>query len=515
MAALCLMVNLSVSGTALAEPYLAVQQGLKCMACHVNPTGGGMRNTFGQIWGQTGMPEKHVDTGEPWTGELARFLAIGGNLRANATFTDTPHQRSLTAFDLDEARVYLDVRAIPDRLSLYVDQRIAPGGSINSEAYARLWFDNQRFYVKAGQLYLPYGIRLQDDTAFTRQVTGINFATPDRGVELGMETARWTTQLAISNGTAGGAQPLRKQQRRIEWHAGLARGKLQSQRLRKGRIPGGVSIGRRQMQNIFAGVRTGPIAWLAEADYIIDDTLVPRRKQAVGLLEANWRVRQGQNLKITAEYFDPDTSLSHDYQDRVSVVWEYTPIQFAQVRAGVRLRWHSQNDAQNRRLVFAQANGNLSACAPWLLALIGASGLGERSLGRLGCTDQRLSACVAFPRAMAHQRCRQTRITTRPEVGWRASGRRASSFTVRRPRPPRSTPSWAVAGRSTEIGARRCWCRTTRTLATARQAATTTTISPPARPGGIGCSSAQRGPPTARSCPPAESAGIARRSPMT
>ena len=362
LAALCLMVNLSVSGTALAEPYLAVQQGLKCMACHVNPTGGGMRNTFGQIWGQTGMPEKHVDTGEPWTGELARFLAIGGNLRANATFTDTPHQRSLTAFDLDEARVYLDVRAIPDRLSLYVDQRIAPGGSINSEAYARLWFDNQRFHVKAGQLYLPYGIRLQDDTAFTRQVTGINFATPDRGVELGMETARWTTQLAISNGTAGGAATPNGKQYSVRteyvtpgWRAGASFNLNDSA---KGTDSAGVSIGKRQMQNIFAGVRTGPIAWLAEADYIIDDTLVPRRKQAVGLLEANWRVRQGQNLKITAEYFDPDTSLSHDYQDRVSVVWEYTPIQFAQVRVGVRnYDGIPQNDAQNRRLVFAQVNG--------------------------------------------------------------------------------------------------------------------------------------------------------------
>jgi len=359
---LLLMLCLGGSGTALAEPYLAVQQGFKCMACHVNPTGGGMRNTFGQVWGQTVWPEKRIDTGDPWTGELARFLAIGGNLRANATFTDTPHQRSLTAFDLDEVRVYLDVRAIPDRLSLYVDQRIAPGGSINSEAYARLWFKDQRFYVKAGQLYLPYGIRLQDDTAFIRQATGINFATPDRGVELGMETALWTLQLSVSNGTAGGAAtPDGKQySARIEhvtpvWRAGASFNLNDSA---KGTNLAGVSLGRRRMQNVFAGVRTGPIAWLAEADYIIDDTLVPDRRQAVGLLEANWRMRQGQNLKVTAEYFDPDTSLSHDYQDRFSLVWEYTPMQFAQLRAGVRSNdGIPQNDAQNQRLVFVQVNG--------------------------------------------------------------------------------------------------------------------------------------------------------------
>ena len=160
------LLSLGWAGLANAEPYFAVQTGLKCMACHVNPTGGGMRNTFGQIWGQTQLPEKRVDTGEPWTGELNRFFAVGGNVRASGTYTDIPNQRTLSAFDVDEARVYLDVRAIPDRLSIYVDQRFAPGGSSNAEAYARLSFANQRYYVKAGQLFLPFGIRLQDDTAF-------------------------------------------------------------------------------------------------------------------------------------------------------------------------------------------------------------------------------------------------------------------------------------------------------------------------------------------------------------
>jgi hypothetical protein len=112
------------------------------------------------------------------------------------------------------------------------------------------------------------------------------------------------------------------------------------------------------MQNIFAGVRTGPIAWLAEADYISDDNFTPRRKQVVGLLEANWTIAKGHNLKITGEYFDPDRDVAHDYQDRWSIVWEYTPFQFLQLRVGGRnYDGIPQNDAQNRRLVFAQING--------------------------------------------------------------------------------------------------------------------------------------------------------------
>jgi hypothetical protein len=114
----------------------------------------------------------------------------------------------------------------------------------------------------------------------------------------------------------------------------------------------------RQMQNLFAGVRTGPISWLAEADYISDDNFTPKRKQVVGLLEANWAIAKGHNLKITTEYFDPDRDVTHDYQDRWSIVWEYTPFQFLQLRVGGRnYDGIPQNDTQNRRLVFAQING--------------------------------------------------------------------------------------------------------------------------------------------------------------
>jgi hypothetical protein len=351
LSALVLFALFSVS--VHAEPYFAVAQGLKCINCHVNNTGGGMRNTFGQIWGQNELPAKRVDTGDPWTGELHRFIGIGGDLRATATAVDVPNQSSSSSFDTEELRVFLELRAIPDRLSVYIDQKLAPGGSTNQEAYGRLWFGQNRYYVKAGQMYLPYGLRLEDDTAFIRQVPGINMTTPDRGVETGIELANWSAQLAASNGTAGGAEvdqgkqySLRVEHIQSIWRAGASFNYNDA------------DAGSRQMQNVFAGLRTGPVAWLAEADYIRDDSFAPRRKQAVGLIEANWGVMKGNNLKLTAEYFDPDREISEDQQTRYSVVWEYTPLQFVQLRVGARyFDGIPQNDLQNRRLIFAQLHG--------------------------------------------------------------------------------------------------------------------------------------------------------------
>jgi hypothetical protein len=353
---ICVVVALIVSGVAQAEPYLAVREGLKCASCHFNPTGGGMRNAFGNGWAQSALPARRIEgTGtDAWTGILNSFVALGGNLRANATYTDVPNNDAASEFELEEMRAYLAITAVPDRFAVYIDQRLAPGGSTNLEAFARYTTKDQRWNVQAGQFYLPYGLRLEDDGAFIRQVTGINFATPDRGVQLGYESATISAQLAVSNGTASGPETdegkqasLRVEHVQNAWRVGA------------GFNHNHTDEGNRQMQGVFAGVRTGPIAWLAEADYLTDETLgSTERKQWVGLIEGNWLITRGQNLKLTAEIFEPDTDVDEDEQNRFSLVWEYFPFQFVQLRVGARVYdGIPQNDLQNRKIYFAQLHG--------------------------------------------------------------------------------------------------------------------------------------------------------------
>jgi hypothetical protein len=319
--------------SAHAEPYLAVQMGFKCGQCHVNPTGGGLRTVFGDAFAQTLLPHKHVDTGaDTWVGEINRFLAVGGDLLFDGEYTKTTNTPSLDAFALDQARAYIDATVIPGRLAVYVDELVAPGGALNEEAYGMYWSASHQWYVKAGQLYLPFGLRLQDLSAFIQTASGINMTTPDQGVEFGWEHNAWDAQFAVTNGTAGGPEVNHGKEYsgqliyvESHWRVGL------------GANFNDALIGNKSALALFGGLKTGPIAWLAQAE-VVDDKSIPNDdgRALATLLEANWLLATGNNLKITSEFLNPNRDVGHDQQTRLSLVYELTPIQFVQLRAGAR-----------------------------------------------------------------------------------------------------------------------------------------------------------------------------------
>jgi hypothetical protein len=339
------------SPRAEAEPYLAVQHGYKCVACHVNPTGGGLRNDFGTVFTENLLPANALPASFPvWTGTVIERLRLGADLRASESRTDVPNLPSDRRGQVDQMRAYANLSLIKDRLEYYLDEGLHPGDARPIEYYGRYTDPAHGWYVKGGQFYLPFGWRLQDNTAFVREVSAISMTTPDRGFEVGLELPEWSVQLDYTRGAAniraGTGHQITGQLVwvRSPWRVGAAASFTQS------------PFGNRGVEGLFAARRTGPVVWLGEVD-VVRDAGFPEgtRRLAAVLGEADWAIRQGHNLKITGELFDPDRSIAQDQKTRWSIVYEYTPVPFIQARVGFRrYRGIPQNDLDNRRLLFVE-----------------------------------------------------------------------------------------------------------------------------------------------------------------
>lgn len=335
-----------LSGSLAAEPYFAVKTGFACSQCHVNPSGGGKRTVFGAAWAQEQLPARKLAGAASGRGFLGGRLSLGTNFRYGASDFDSDLSSGDFSFDVQRASIYLEAELITDKLTLYVDEQVAPGGAFNRELWGMFRFG--KTYVKAGKMFLPSGWRLQDDSAFIRLFTGINFDTPDNGVEIGYAAGPWETSFAVTNGNGGVADNNAEKQlsfsgsyRANNWRLGIWLNQNET------------NNGDRLITGVYAGLRTGIVSWLAEYDRIEDD--IPGFgdiDQTSGFLEANIAVAKGHNLKLSLDF--QTTDIGEDFM-RHSVLWEYSPIQFTQLRFGYR-KW--DDDAvgvfQNADLWFAE-----------------------------------------------------------------------------------------------------------------------------------------------------------------
>lgn len=349
--ALCLLSQILWGQTeSRAEPYLAIQEGYKCSKCHVNMTGGGKRTDFANIYVQTRLsssffnwrkylpqPEEDEDTEENplksdssssfFSGRLNDYIAIGGDFRAFYEAVDTPGQGRDDAFNQRKQNIYLEIDLIPEHVIFY---QTLDGGGDAREIVGLLKGElfGEPYFVKVGQFFLPFGLRLQDDTAFTRSVTGFTYGVTDVGVEIGYEPGDGAFHVAATNGTGSSLET--NLSKKITASAAFIRKNF--------RLGASYSTSKdaadieTQVYGIYAGAQFGRVGLLLEAD-VVDDEEV---EQFVSILEFNFLVKRGHNVKLSYEYHDPDEDIYENANERYSLVYEPFLNQFVQIRAGVR-----------------------------------------------------------------------------------------------------------------------------------------------------------------------------------
>ncbi|MFQ5665722.1 MAG: hypothetical protein ACE5I7_04750 [Candidatus Binatia bacterium] len=363
---------------ALAEPYIAVREGLRCSACHTNMNGGGKRtdlvNThardllhYPSLLGKFSNPPAFL------TGEINRFLAFGADLRTSETATfqelgkngrvsnDKVFRDRLEKNDLDvtEAVVYGEVRLIPEYLTFYIDQRFQPQTD-NREAFGLLrgilpW----NGYIKAGRMFLPYGLQLQDDGAFIRGGTngsvntGFSFNQQQSGVEIGLEPGPLTLVAAVTNGPSGDRDvQVTATAYTMFTELPVVRNLLLGGSFSRVGPPGSETV----LFGFFAGSNIERLTFLGEVDFRQDRTPVTNGRNVgrfIAYGEGDYLFFDWLNFKVAVDFSDDDGSLSSladDSENRVSFGFEpflnrfLQPRLFYRISNGVRSNpTHNQN----------------------------------------------------------------------------------------------------------------------------------------------------------------------------
>ena len=359
-ALILLVVSVFSFNSVIAEPYLAQRYGQKCMACHTNITGGGKRTTVGNSYALA-LSDSPVPT--TFTTALAEQISVGGNFRADYTYVafDSPESNAqgitgneiedTSGFDINTGNLYLEF-ALSEDITFYIDEQVAPEGGRTREAIAikkGILGDND--YIKAGRFYLPFGHRLQDDSAFIREVTGFNFANSDTGVEYGIDKNQLSFRFAVSNGTQGAGETNKDKQAStlLEWVESKYRIGVSAS------VNNGLNQTSRNAYALFGGLTLGKWAFLAEIDQIVDETATTKTTSQAGFLEANYLITPSTNIKFSYDFHDPNDDLDENERTRFSLLGETFLNQFSQLRYGIRRTDDiPQNTLQNQTQVFSE-----------------------------------------------------------------------------------------------------------------------------------------------------------------
>ncbi len=319
-----------------AEPRFAARTAAACQLCHVNPSGGGMRNDYGRnVYAAHVLPLALPDARTAptldlsWEPTAGVGISAGADVRFAFIAVDTDYVidpatneafrlPTMLSFFLMQDDVYA-LAELGNELSLYLDYGVASG---NLESFA-LWRPGPAdAYVKAGLFLPPYGLKLPNHRTYIREEgLGLEPNVRDAGVELGAFPGPVGVSVAVVNGLGGteGLNPDRKLAVTGRADASFGGTKLKGTLGVSGWFePGGEVVDGDDLRTYdirsgFYGMASaGRLTFLTEWDWrrVSDRATGTSTDAFVGYNELDVLIRQGIDLQLFFEYYDPDIALT-------------------------------------------------------------------------------------------------------------------------------------------------------------------------------------------------------------
>jgi len=338
-------------------PRFSARTGSKCQSCHVNPSGGGMRQAFGAQYGREELPVPEWSDGvelEDMSTLITNVLGVGADFRTLYYVRQIPDSTgaastSQNAFWQMQGDLYLNFR-IARKVNLYLKKGLYTG----FEVFGLLNVLPERGHIKIGKFVPNYGLKMDDHTAFVRTYTGFSPET-GRPELTGLEAA---ISPGIAHVTAGfynaadgfgGGESKKAFLARAEilfgigenMHAGL-----------------GANLFRKELQlsnsytlyGGFGSFSIGDFTLLGEVDLTRSKIPSGTISGMVAYGEVNYVVTPGLDLKAAYDFYDADIDLKTGAQSRYGVGFEFFPINGVEVRPMYRFMVEDPQDVKNNEL---------------------------------------------------------------------------------------------------------------------------------------------------------------------
>jgi hypothetical protein len=355
--AVALLVSFLFLSEAAALPRFAARTGLKCQSCHVDPSGGAMRQVFGAQYGREKLAVPAWSSSvelEDFTTLLTNVIGVGADLRTLYYYQQVPDSNgggNRNAFFQMQGDLYLNFR-LAKNVNICLEKELYSG----VEAFGLLHILPANGHLKVGKFIPDFGTKLDDHTAYIRSVTGFSSALAVRpeltGAEVGLSPGHFTLVGGIYNATDG--------------YAGSGGNK----KALLGRAEGMFDLGENSHFSFGGDVFTreseagttstlwggfGSLGYadfsvFGEFDFLRSSGVLSTITGIVSYVEGSYVVTQGLELKLAYEFYDPDKDVKSGSQSRVSVGVEFFPIPGVELRPMYRMNIEQPQDQTNNEL---------------------------------------------------------------------------------------------------------------------------------------------------------------------
>lgn len=345
----------------LSLPRYALSMGGTCADCHVNPTGGLMRNSGGWKYGENVLPMERPDKEFPMSQKIGDNIQYGLDFRGNSYLNITEAHKRID-FQGMSGSVYTNVD-LSDKIDIFARYDFI--WQI-WEAYGVAHILPNDGYVKGGTFSPNYGIRLDDHTAYTRG-GDLGIITPGgirrgliydpRYVESGVEIGQYISNFAFITASAGNSRSPQVFVADPTYTANLQFYPTISD-VAALMFGGSVAVfrqiidpvGQVQMYGGYAGIGIGDFTLLGEYDIAKNYERRDSTSSAL-MIEASYKIVKGLDAVVRYDRFDPLTEVDKDDISRVIVGFEFFPYSFIEMIPQYRIQMEHPEVTDNTFLV--------------------------------------------------------------------------------------------------------------------------------------------------------------------